>query len=50
MDKCFFIASEIACMQVDDFLNLPYEQLLGRVVAPVSASYERHSFMFRYTH
>jgi hypothetical protein len=49
-DRSLFIQDEIACSMVDDFCVLPYTPIVGRVVKPVSAAYERHIALFAYTH
>ena len=34
-DRCYFIADEIACCYVDDFLNLQVEHFYGNVCVSV---------------
>ena len=45
-----FIQQEISCMFVDDFCNLPYEPIIGKIVKPLSKAYERQTDCFYLTH
>ncbi len=49
-DRCMFIADEIACCYVDDFLKLPAERFHGNVFAGLLPNVQRHADMFYLTH
>ena len=49
-DRCYFIADEIACCYVDDFLNLPAERFQGNVYVGLLPATQRHANMFFLTH
>lgn len=49
-DRTIWMADEIACMFVDDFMNLPAHQVLGYVWEPVQGAEQRHRDCWAFTH
>lgn len=49
-DRTLFLAQEIACMYVDDFLNLPIVPAPRNVVEGVPEAVERMNALFELTH
>lgn len=49
-DRSTWIANEIACMFVDDFLNLPAHQVSGYVWEPLKDAEQRHRDCWAFTH
>lgn len=50
MDRTLFLADEVACMFVDDFLVLPAERIVGNVFCGLTPAVERHSALWEFTH
>jgi hypothetical protein len=48
--RSIWLADEIACMFVDDFLNLPAHQVLGYVWEPTKGAEQRHRDCWDFTH
>ena len=49
-DRATWMADEIACMFVDDFMNLPAHQVLGYVWEPEQGAEQRHRDCWAFTH
>jgi hypothetical protein len=49
-DRCMFIAHEIGCAMLDDFLQLPSVSFHTNVCEGVDEGIARHDAMFALTH
>lgn len=49
-DRCLFLADEVACAFVDDFLVLPADWIVGNIYRGLTESVLRHDLLFFLTH